>query len=254
LYRHWITAERADRQALDSTPTPVPLLLFIMSEMLRSVGRCKEAAATSTKFDRKAFIIPGADEQVLVDLWSAGDLQGADEAQRLAVEHWPQHPEVWTTRFNYLTYSGRASEALGLLQDQAARPANITRDQMEVMEATAKALSGEGRAREAIALNLDHLRADARAVFPVVHACAALGDLPTGFAILQGYYFAEGPWAGVAPAGGDEDRKTDDLFGPPMRSAWHDTRFAQLVRRIGLEDYWHRSAVVPDFRRYGAEM
>ena len=122
LYGHWREAERADRKALATTSRRLPLLLFIMSDMLRSVGRCKEAAEVSTKFDRKAFIIPGADEQVLLDLWSAGDLQGADEALRLAIQHWPQHPQVWRTRLAYLMYSGRPAEALELLHNESERP------------------------------------------------------------------------------------------------------------------------------------
>jgi hypothetical protein len=249
LYGHWVDAERADRQALRDTPQRTPLLLFVMADMLRSVGRCKEAAAISMKFDRKQFIIPGADEQVLLDFWAAGDLQQADEALRLAVQHWPQHPQVWRTRIAYLMYSGRASEALQLLHDQSERPPGTPDDLVQAATATAKALAGEGDAKDAVGRNLAYLSSNASAIVPVVYACAALGDLANVFAILSGYYFGQGQWGKVAPAAGDEDRQTGSLFQPPMRSVWHDPRFSQMLARIGLDAYWRRSGTVPDFRR-----
>ena len=103
LYRHWRSAEVADRSALMRADS-IPLLYFLLSETLGSVGRWKEAAQFSIKADRKHFIIPGADRRVVVDLWAAGDLQGADEALKLAVDHWPQQPQVWRTRLAYLMY------------------------------------------------------------------------------------------------------------------------------------------------------
>jgi hypothetical protein len=252
LYKHWLEAERADQEALKSTRNKTPLLLFIMSEMLRSVGRCKNAAAISTRFDRQAFIIPGADEQVLLDLWSAGDLQGADEAMRLAILHWPQHPQVWRTRLAYLMYSGRPADALEILQNNNERPPGTPPDLVQAMEATAKALAGQQTASEAVVRGIAYVKKDPAALFGVVHASAALGDLDTMFSLLDGYYFAIGPWTSVAPVGGDHDLATDALFQPPMKKAWSDLRFAQLLHRIGLENYWRRSGTLPDFRRVDA--
>jgi hypothetical protein len=34
-----------------------------------------------------------------------------------------------------------------------------------------------------------------------------------------------------------------------MKTAWGDPRFARLLQRIGLEDYWRQSRTLPDFRR-----
>jgi hypothetical protein len=73
----------------------------------------------------------------------------------------------------------------------------------------------------------------------------------TSFAILQGYYFGEGPWHKVTPEGGDQDRATSSLFLPPMKSVWPDPRFTRLLQRIGLEDYWRQSGTIPDFRKAG---
>jgi tetratricopeptide (TPR) repeat protein len=248
LYGHWREAERADRNALSATSRRLPLLLFIMSDMLRSVGRCKEAAAVSIQFDRRAFIIPGADEQVLLDLWSAGDLQGADEALRLAIQHWPQHPQLWRTRLAYLMYSGRPVEALELVNNEGERPPGTPTDLVQAVEATAKALSSQGSASDAVARGLTYLKARPAAVFGVVHACAALKQLDTTFALLEGYYFRRGAWGKLAPMAGSGDCTTDALFQPPMKPAWNDARFALLIERIGLAHYWRESGTVPDFR------
>jgi tetratricopeptide (TPR) repeat protein len=248
LYRHWRSAELADRAALKNSP-PIPLLNFLLSETLGSVGRWTEAAAVSIKADRKHFIIPGADRRVVVDLWAAGDLQGADEALKLAVEHWPQQPQVWRTRLAYLMYSGRPSDALAVLHNDAERPPSVPGGLVRAIDATAKALAGQGEPADGVRRSLDYLKTQPLAVFGVVHACAALHDLGAAFPILQGYYFGEGDWSKVAPAAGDADRETSPLFLPPMRSAWTHPRFRQLLQGIGLEEYWRQTGTVPDFRR-----
>lgn len=248
IYRHWASAERADRAALVRSQ-PIPILFFLLSETLGSVGRMKEAAAISIKADRKQFIIPGADRRVVLDLWAAGDLQGADEALKLAVEHWPQQPQVWRTRIQYLMFSGRPFDALAILNNKAERPSGTTEGLVSALEATARALGAQGDRAEAVRRSLAYLKEQPVAVFGVAQACAALNDLDTCFAILEGYYFEEGAWSKAAPQGGDQDRATSALFLPPMSSAWRDPRFDRLCRRIGLNEYWRQTGTIPDFRR-----
>jgi len=248
LYRHWRAAEEADRAALKNSP-PIPLLSFLLSETLASVGRWKEAAAVSIKADRTHFIIPGADRRVVVDLWASGDLQGADQALKLAVDHWPQQPQVWRTRLAYLMYSGRPFDALAVLHNEAERPTGTPVGLVQMFDATARALAGHGDAKSAVASALAYLKTTPTAVFGVAHTCASLGEETSVIALLRGYYFAEGEWAQLSPAGGDQDRQTSALFMPPMRSVWTDARFDQLLTRIGLNDYWRQSRTLPDFRR-----
>jgi hypothetical protein len=248
VYRNWATAERGDREVLARVPK-APILFFLLSDLLGNVGRWRDAAGVSTRFDRTKFLIPGADRKVAIDLWCAGDLQAADDAIALAVQHWPQHPQVWRTRVAYLMYSGRAGDALNLLTDSSQLPPDVRPDLRKVMSATAGGLAGNDPPQSAVASNLAYLKTRPEAALPVAQACAALGDPDRAFDILNGYYFGEGEWASVAPKAGDRDRSTSRLFQPPARRLWADPRFATLTGRIGLDDYWRQSGTRPDFRR-----
>jgi tetratricopeptide (TPR) repeat protein len=248
VYRNWLAAERGNREALKLQPR-LPLLYFLLADVLGSVGRWREAAALSKRLDRTKFLIAGADRQVIINLWSAGDLPAADDALRVAVEHWPQHPQIWRTRIAYLTYSGRPSDALMLLRDQSERPPESSRELIDAMEATATALAGETSAADAIGPNLELLKNEPAAVFGVAHAATATGNAETALALLSGYYFGEGKWARLAPLGGNQDRQTSPLFHPPMRNLWRDRHFDALLKRIGLDAYWRESGSVPDYRR-----
>ena len=250
VYRNWAAAERADREALELQPH-MPLLLFLLADVLGNVGRWRDASVLAKEYDRKHFLIPGADRQIILNLWSAGDLQGADEAIRAAVEHWAQQPLIWRVQLSYLTYSGRASEALQMLSNDN-RPASISRGYIAAMQVTAKALNGAGDVAAAVAKNLAYLKSSPTAVFEAAHACTALGAGEDAINLLEGYYFGEGEWSALAPRGGDYDRVTSPLFQPPMRPIWKEGRFGRLLARIGLGKYWRQSGTVPDFRKSSA--
>ncbi|HET9397804.1 MAG TPA: TIR domain-containing protein [Sphingomicrobium sp.] len=246
VYRNWLAAERDARHALSKNPK-FPILLFVLSDVLGNVGRWREAMQLSDRLDRKKFLLPGAERKAIINLWAAGELQAADEAIKLAVERWPKQRQVWRTQIAYLLYSGRASEALSTLSDPQERPLDVPPGVIDAARATARALIGEVSRQEAVAANLAYVKASPVAALSVAQACAAMGDAATSFALLDGYYFGEGQWAELAPPAGDQDRQTSPLFQPPMRGLWQDQRFASLVRRIGLSDYWKRSGTQPDY-------
>jgi tetratricopeptide (TPR) repeat protein len=246
VYRNWREAEQGARRALSRNPK-FPILLFVLSDVLGNVGRWRDARQLSDRLDRKKFLLPGAERKAIINLWSAGDLQAADEAIKAAVERWPKQRQVWRTQIAYLLYSGRASEALAILNDSQERPLDVLPGLVEAARATARALTGEISRTEAIAANLAYLKTNPGPALAIAQACAAMDDAATSFALLDGYYFGAGQWAGLAPEGGDQNRQTSPLFQPPMRALWKDQRFASLVRRIGLTDYWKTSGSRPDY-------
>jgi tetratricopeptide (TPR) repeat protein len=246
VYRNWLDAEKQARIALSRNPK-FPILLFVLSDVLGSVGRWREAMELSNRLDRKRFLLPGAERKAIINLWSAGELQAADQAIKAAVERWPKQRQVWRTQVAYLLYSGRASEALEVLNDSEGRPLDVLPDLVQVASATAKALTGQISAKEGVASNLAYLKNNPLRALVVAQACAAMGDALASFEILNGYYFAEGKWAALVPPAGDIDRQTSPLFQPPMRDLWKDERFTALVQRIGLSDYWRKSGTRPDY-------
>ena len=250
VYRNWLEAEQTGRQALSKNPK-YPILMFVLSDVLGSVGRWREATELSNGLDRKKFLLPGAERKAIINLWSAGDLQAADGAIKAAVERWPKQRQVWRTQIAYLLYSGRAPEALTILNDKSARPLDVPPDLIEAASATARALTGQVSRQVGVETNLSYLKSDPGLALAVAQACAAMGDSASAFELLNGYYFGEGDWAGLAPPGGDQDRQTSPLFQPPMRSLWRAPAFAEMLDRIGLDEYWRKSRTVPDFRRAG---
>lgn len=248
VYRNWAAADAGNRAALKKQPR-IPLLLFLVADTLASVGRCREAADFARRFDRQKWLIAGADRKVIVTLWSAGDLAGADNALRLAVERWPQHPLIWRTRLAYLTFSGKLAEAERVLKDPTERPSEVDPALDSAARQTIGALAGRSTVQKAVQVNLSYLQSNPAAVFGVAHALAFLSARSELTEVLNGYFFGEGDWSRIAPIGGDEDRQTLFLFQPPMEKTWAFPEFGRLLQRIGLEDYWRKTGTTPDFRR-----
>ena len=247
-YRNWLAVERGDREALKKNPR-IPILLFILSDLLGNVGRYREATEVSNKFDRKKFLLPGADRKVIINLWASGDLQAADRALETAVKQWPQHPQIFRIRIAYLMYSGRPEEALDALARRADWPVEIRPEFIDAIGATAEALAGRRSSAAAVETALEYVGDNPQSALQVAQACVALGDAATAFALFDGYYFGEGKWSKLAPLGGDLDRVTGPLYQPAMRGIWKEPQFDRLLERIGLNAYWRQSGTVPDFRR-----
>lgn len=258
-YRNWGEIERRGRE-LVARIGKIPLVFHTVGDVLVDVGRSLDSLDIYARIDRKQFLIPTSERGIIQATWNAGQIQVAEARLAKAVELWPLHYAIWTLHIAFLTHSGRAEEAVRKLADGSTRPPNYTREQIDAAIATARALAGSASPQSAIAANLDSLRDGSPDVLSflnrkvslaqqVAQRCAALGDSDTAFALLDGYYFGEGPWARVAPAAGDMDRSTLSLFEPPMSRLWQDPRFAALTRRIGLDAYWRQSRSLPDYRR-----
>lgn len=258
-YRRWDEVEREGRKLIGRLP-PIPLVFHNVADLLVEVGRSSDSLELYRKIDRKRFLIPLSERSIIQALWNAGELQLAEEKLDEAVGRWPQHFAIWNLRTAFLTYTGRADEAIRVLDDTAIRPAGFPEDQLNAARITASAMAGAVPPAYAIRVNLELLDAGSPDVLTylnrkltlaqqVAQRCAALGDADVGFALLEGYYFGEGRWARVAPPAGDMDRTTFALFEQPMSSLWPDPRFADLTRKIGLDQYWRSSGSTPDYRR-----
>ncbi|HJS41778.1 MAG TPA: toll/interleukin-1 receptor domain-containing protein [Sphingomicrobium sp.] len=259
VYRHWGEVEQAGRALIGRIP-PLPLVFHNVGDLLVDVGRNSDSLAVYEKIERKEFLIPLSERTVIQALWNAGELQRAEERLDEVVARWPQHYAIWHLAAAFLTYTGRADEAVRMLEDASVRPTGVPDDQLDAALITARAMAGSVAPAEAIRANLKSLETGSPDVLTylnrklslaqlVAQRCAALGDKDSAFALLDGYYFEEGEWARVAPVAGDMDRSTSALFEPPMKNLWTDFRFARLTRRIGLDRYWQAAGKTPDFQR-----
>lgn len=257
-YRNWARLEARDR-ALASRFPGHPLANSLLADLLADLGRWNEAVAVQARIDRKRYVIPYSDRSIIQALWSAGEIQRAETMLAEAVERWPKHPAIWNQRIKFLTHSGRAGEAVRLLEDDSLHPEDYGDALRRSSLVTAKAIDGSADRESAVHENLAMLKTKSGDYLTYLNKkfsmaqlaaqrAAALGDLDTAFALLDGYYFARGAYAGLAPEAGDEDRMTSNLFEPPMSNLWPDPRFAVLTAGIGLDRYWQATKTKPDFR------
>jgi hypothetical protein len=84
---------------------------------------------------------------------------------------------------------------------------------------------------------------------------SGLGAVEQAYDVAQAYLLEEGPlmasvrWRpGQVVVNDQRRRKTHMLFVPATAVLRSDSRFGDLVRRIGLGDYWRASGSAPDFQ------
>ena len=73
-----------------------------------------------------------------------------------------------------------------------------------------------------------------------------LGQFDTAFDLLDGVYFARGPWRRRS----DSRAPTHPLFSSATAPLRRDRRFDRLLEETGLERFWRESNTQPDFRRF----
>ena len=185
----------------------------------------------------------------------AGQTEESDVALDQGVRRWPGHPGLWFARYALFLYSQRFSEAAEFARDSDNSPIpwppHIPGTYGGLAEALAKNdASGiaTGRAYFRGVLRKDEpgtLEAAPR--FSTL--LAATGAREDALIAYEAYLFG-GDLFGrkVAPPRASEARFTGGLFSPPML-AQRDARFARLLERAGLEEYWKQSGSQPDFRR-----
>lgn len=190
--------------------------------------------------------------------WAAGRLDEADAAIDSAAELWPRHPAVWFVRNRILAYTGRGTMALAFIADTDSRPTGIPDWNFELSRLEAVAL--ETRKTSDIDAGIEgYLDAAHKGVgfaeIAVMFA-AAVGRLDDAFAVLAAYYFNRGFEMSDRRYSQEQGR----FSSPRLRNTWFlflpltaalraDPRFDALVKEIGLEDYWRKSGIKPDYRQ-----
>ncbi|HXG99762.1 MAG TPA: winged helix-turn-helix domain-containing protein [Sphingomicrobium sp.] len=251
---NWLSMERELRRVLADHPRDDDAL-FALILIKQAVGHNVEAVIL---FERLAQAAPPTPLTVYTNiqaLWSAGRIEETDAAINAGATLYPTHFAIWFTRFYILMSSGRADAAIALGEDRSGRPTGIPLKEFDDILAVARAArSGEaGEIDAVIATQMARARAAAGRAENAALFAALLGRMDDCFAILHAYYFGEGfivPEVRFTAEQGTytprNDRRTLFLFNPMIKRVRADPRFAEITRRIGLDEYWRRSGIGPD--------
>jgi tetratricopeptide (TPR) repeat protein len=256
-FGRWAEAQAETRQLLQAsnkTPYVEWVLRFRLSELLAEVGRCREALDA---FRPLATILPQhpwSSVGLVQALWMAGEAEAARALSERNLRRFPRKGVAWFMHMALLTYSSRPEDAVAFGNDRAQLPHRETGEGLLFRrKITAKALAElkPDDVARAIRLHRASVAADREEILPATRFFAALGDLDTVFALLDGYFHNRGEFAdpGRRPPGPLTRYALADIFWPPMAPVWADPRFARLTEEIGLADYWRKTRSVPDFRR-----
>lgn len=168
---------------------------------------------------------------------------------------WPGHAGNWFAKLWVLAGTGRFDRALDHIADERQRPklppptvatlgasmrAALTRDPADTAAATRQVMAGVTRS-VAGAVN----------AVTLLNLLRATDEL---FALAEAYYLERGPIrAAMSTPPGEpllpdqRRRKTNMMFTPLAAPMQEDGRFLPLMQAIGLEDYWRRRGIKPDF-------
>ena len=255
-YRNWIAYDRACREALARAPRH-PAINIAMSFLLGNVGRNR----ASLPFVERALdaepMVPGFHMSRATTLWDIGRFEEAESAMDRAFRLWPRHYAIWFSRFNHLTYSGRAQEALAMVADTANRPVGIPEWNFEASELVARALANPGSATldRATSTMLELAKRGVGFAQNAIVFTAATNQVDTAFSLIDAFYFNRGFALGEqryskeqAMYSAQRARNTYFLFMARMANLRRDPRFAPLLEELGLEQYWKSTGSLPDYR------
>ena len=256
LFGRWLQARKALERVIAADPdcTAASHELAIV-EM--TTGRVREAKRLMDRLIAADTLAACFHYKSIWQHWSVGDLAGMDHVADRAIQLWPTHPAVWMARFWTLAHTDRASAALAMLEDAAARPP-IPAPMSDLLQLVMRAAAT--RERTAVEEAVEGCRSAAkRGPARAVAALLALGlfdAIDEAFDIAYAYYARAGDspvpvrhMAGDASINDQHRRVTQPLFTPACASLRSDPRFALLCERIGLTAYWNESGLRPDYQQ-----
>ena len=212
--------------------------------------RCAQAALTADAAWPKLFAV------IIQSDWCAGRLNEADDGMARGLSQWPRHASLWFLRHRLLTYTGRAAEALAMVDDVDTRPIGIPEWTFEMCRLESRALLTHAPADIAAAV------ASYRAIVPrgvgfaqnAMQFLSATGRLDEAFALLDTMFFDRGQRVGAlrySPEQGEYDPRhgpdpdTGILWTPPLAAMRADPRMLPVIRTTGLADYWRVTGSKP---------
>lgn len=244
-------------QAMLSRFPDHPILNAAYAFFMAQAGRGRTALIHMERAIAHQPPAPPTDHAHAMMLWTAGRLDEAYKAMDEAFRLWPRHYGVWFSRYKLLAYTGRASAALAMIEDEANRPTGVPDSNFALCMSEARALGTRTSGDIAYAM-AEHWKAARIGVGFAQNAmmfAAATERLDDAFRLARGYYFNEGLQLGdqrftreQALFSPGRRRATYFFFFPSSKAIWNDPRFAALMEELDLEEYWRETGIPPDFR------
>jgi DNA-binding winged helix-turn-helix (wHTH) protein/tetratricopeptide (TPR) repeat protein len=247
--RRWEVAEAAFARVLARHPDHL-WANQDLGLLLLSVGRVREALVQS---ERVVAIDPGyflGASARAERLWGTGQLREAERAFDSLGMQWPGNRMGWLARFSFLALTGRAEQALALSRAAIVYPGETTA-LVDLSVQSVEAMASRDAALRSGAVEA-HLQARSSGAYPSRHAAAfllALGRPDLALLFLERVVLGPALTRGDPPKSALSDPFTEVLFWPPFAPLARQPRFRAILQRSGLEDYWARTGIVPDFRR-----
>ncbi|HET7708809.1 MAG TPA: winged helix-turn-helix domain-containing protein [Sphingomicrobium sp.] len=250
VFRNWAVVEAELRQFNGRHPGHW-LGMGRLGILLYDVGRLDEGIALTRRALEVDPMLPVGHAALANALLNAERLQEAEALLDRARERWPAHPSLWDVNFRYLLFTGQPESAAALLMDPQSRPSEIGQSQVDLRLRLARAV--QSRQPAEVEVSVQDQRALALADVGNIPSAAAifvlLGRPELAFDSLERYFFNRGNFGSPSPIEPLSRRYARTLFSPPFEPLRTDPRYASLIERIGLEDYWRKSGTRPDFRR-----
>lgn len=254
----WLDSEREYSELLERFPQSF-VLRSHYARVLADLGRFGEAVKHTATNVADHPLMPLMSIYHQASLWGARRLQEAEAEIERAYRLFAKCHLVWFMRSGFLTYNGRAWEALSFTSNRDGWPAEMPGFLFERRHLTAQAILTRSPADiDAVMRAIDTYIERCLSVHPFaidpwwpVPFLSAIGDLDTAFDILDSFYLWRGPLAPPphAAKGPLTRRDTSLLFMPTLANVRQDKRFAELVEAIGLTAQFRASGSWPDYWR-----
>jgi DNA-binding winged helix-turn-helix (wHTH) protein/tetratricopeptide (TPR) repeat protein len=247
FFRNWAQSEAKLRDLVRRFPDHW-LANGRLAICLYQVGRFLDGAAFHEKMIERNPMNPGPYAFAAEALSNAGRAQDAEGLIKRGQDRWPAHPMLWFAKYDHLLFNGRPEAAAAFVVDPDARPSTLSKTDIEQLGLVARAVASQSEAdiEQASKMLIDLAKTGLGYASFSASALSLVGRLDPVFAILDRYLLNRGPFGTPTPIAEYSRRSTSFLFGPGMKAARADPRFAQLTKDIGLPAYWRATGSRPD--------